>query len=99
VESGCLTELLQGGVRSLAASGLQGLGRFPLDEEFPASASGLGSDRAGAGAERKHFANPSCGDAEPLGDLLRCAFGRVDGGQNSFAKIRGICERERRPAS
>jgi hypothetical protein len=63
-----------------------------LDKRLPASAAGPGGDRAGAVAEREYLADPSRRDAEPLGDLFLCPFGRVHGGQDPLAKILGIGE-------
>jgi hypothetical protein len=83
----------------MAKGRLQGVDHFSLDQKFPASAPGLGSDRTGRGPQGKHHTNPSGGDAKPLGDLLLCAFGRVYGGQNSLAKVLGIRDHNRRPTS
>jgi hypothetical protein len=99
MEASRFAQFLQRAVGGVANGRLQGIGRLPLDEEFPASASGLGSDRTGAGSQREHLANPSCRNAEPLGDLFLCAFGRVHSGQNTRPKVLGIRNHDRRPTS
>jgi hypothetical protein len=75
----------------LSNGGAERLGRFTLDQMFAPFRLGLGRDRARPGPEREEFANPSCLDANPLGDPLLGPFIRVHCRQDVLLHVNRVC--------